>query len=122
MSPKDVDQVEALKELISLRLDLMQKTSDERMSFVKTAYELNTQEMHRRLELLNNEAGRLKEMQATYLPREVYEANHKELEKIVDGMKEQLIAADAKSKVYTALIAGAISVIVAFGGKVLGSH
>jgi len=37
-------------------------------------------EFHRRLDELNGEAERLKNMQATYLPREIYERNRETVE------------------------------------------
>ena len=50
------------------------------------ALELNAKEIERRLDFLNGEAGRLKEMQSTYLPREVYESKHELLEQRLDGV------------------------------------
>lgn len=60
--------LEHLKEIMELRFNLNDK-----------ALELQAKETERRLENLNHEAEQLKSMQSTYMPREVYEAKHKEL-------------------------------------------
>ena len=43
------------------------------------ALNLNSSEIARRLEFLNGEAERLRQIQATYLPRELFEANNKDI-------------------------------------------
>ena len=49
------------------------KTTDLQMEAAATALKLQVSEYERRLELLNNEARQLKDMQATYLPREIHD-------------------------------------------------
>ena len=44
------------------------------------AVKLQAAEYHRRLDDLNHEAERLKSMQGTYLPRELYESRHREID------------------------------------------
>lgn len=61
---------------------------DEKLLATADTLKNQAKEYERRLGELNHEAARIKEIQATYLPREVYENNHKELttkvEKIID--------------------------------------
>lgn len=60
-------ELEHLEEMITLKFSEREK-----------ALELQAKEYDRRLEHLNGEATKLTRMQATYIPREVYEANKKE--------------------------------------------
>jgi hypothetical protein len=59
------------------------------MKFAATqiALDLQAKEYERRLADLNNEAARLHQMQTTYLPREIYEAHHRELENKIDALQ-----------------------------------
>lgn len=50
------------------------------------ALKLQAKETERRLDNLNGEAERLRNIQATYLPREVYEANQKELNSKLESL------------------------------------
>ena len=52
---------------------------EEKFKNADKALELQAKETERRLELLNGEAERLRTMQATYLPREVFEVCCKEM-------------------------------------------
>ena len=45
------------------------------------ALELQAKELSRRLDLLNGEAGRLRDIQTTYLPREVADARYEQTNK-----------------------------------------
>lgn len=64
-------------EVCLARLDERLKAMTENIRRTEEAGEkaltLATQELHRRLEILNGEASRLREMQATYVPREVFD-------------------------------------------------
>ena len=57
---------------------------------VANALTLQAREYERRLDFLNGEAGRLREMQATYLPREVYDSKHELLEASLEQIKIEL--------------------------------
>jgi len=52
---------------------------EERLEGAKEALSLQALEYQRRLDALNGEAERLRQMQSTYLPRESYEIAHREL-------------------------------------------
>ena len=112
-------QVDVLKELMNARFDHIQRLIDERHTAMKDAMTASTTEVTRRLDGLNGEADRLKEMQATYVPREVYETAVTDLSKSVTELRVALTANDVWGKVLTASIAGTVSIVVAFGGKLL---
>src|SRR6266581_4336185 len=70
-------------------------TSMKDLALIKQAHELEIaardkalliqfNEYERRLNILNGEASRLQIMQATYLPREVWESKYKEIDKALD--------------------------------------
>jgi phage-related minor tail protein len=54
---------------------------EERIVASDKALTLATQELHRRLESLNGEAGRIRDILATCVPREVYERGIESVEK-----------------------------------------
>ena len=56
----------------------------EREKRLEQATQIYTKEIERRLTLLNGEETRLRNIQLTYLPREIYEANNKLLSDRVD--------------------------------------
>lgn len=72
-------EIEHLKELMNERF----LSSDK-------ALDLHSKEVERRLTLLNGEAGRLKEMQSTYLPREIHDANLKELGSKIEWLQKMV--------------------------------
>jgi hypothetical protein len=69
-------EIVTMKEFIALQFDSLDR-----------ATKLQAKEYERRLDGLNGEAGRLSQMQSTYLPREVYEINHKELCNKVESLQ-----------------------------------
>lgn len=79
----------------------------------------DSQEISRRLDLLNGEAGRLRSMQETYLPREVAESKFKQLNDDITSLKlykaEMEGKASSWSVVVTALLAVASLVIGIIG-------
>ncbi len=64
---------EQLKELLLSKLGALEKLTEERFDSNKVALKIQAAEYERRLDFLNGEAERLRQMQSTYLPREVYE-------------------------------------------------
>src|ERR1700674_1784357 len=63
----------SLREYLTLRIDSIEKLIEERFAQSQKALDLESKEVSRRLENLNGEASRLREMQATYVPRELFE-------------------------------------------------
>ena len=60
------------------------------LALKETALELQAKEYDRRLSSLNHEAEQLKAMQSTYLPREMYESRHRELDAKIDNRNGML--------------------------------
>lgn len=59
---------------------------------IKLALDLQAEEYERRLEILNGEAEQLRDMQATYLPRESFEAFQKQVIEDIEANKKEVIA------------------------------
>ena len=76
-------ETQHLREVMQLQLGAVEK-----------ARELQAAEYERRLALLNHEAAQLKDMQAMYVPREVFEGTMKELggkiDKMIDSASKNL--------------------------------
>jgi len=73
--------------VLRAELDALKKLSDERREADRDALKLQAAEYERRLAALNHEADQLRRMQATYLPREVYEAEARELRSRAEALK-----------------------------------
>ena len=72
---------------------------------------LATSEIHRRLNDLNGEAGRLKEMQIAYIPRGEYVIEHK----ILEGQVAELEKYNTNQIGQISIIAGIVTVLVNLG-------
>jgi hypothetical protein len=77
ITPEEIDH---LKEVMFLRMEQLKTEQAHMREIVKLMNELSDKalkigaaEYERRLELLNGEAERLRKMQETYLPRELFE-------------------------------------------------
>ena len=84
----DINGKVSLKDFLIQRIDLLEKLEDERFEKTNTALELQAKEYERRLNSLNGEAERLRYMQSTYMPREVYESKHNELTTKIEGVQK----------------------------------
>ncbi len=98
MSPEIEDQIREeiakLKELLMLKTNSMEQLTEEKFAGAADALKIQAKEYERRLDALNGEAAWLREIQSTYLPREIYEANQKEQ----DGKIDNLIFVNQKSE------------------------
>lgn len=74
-----MDEINYLKEITELKFKEAEK-----------ALEIKSKETERRLDLLNGEAERLRTMQVTYLPRELYDANYKELTSKIEWLQKMV--------------------------------
>lgn len=106
------DRVSALKELVTQRMDFMELLGAERRSGIKLAQELQAKELERRLEILNGEAGRLRDMQSTYLPREVYGQNHAEMTKAIRALTEGAAQQRGRGQVISIVAATLVSIFI----------
>ena len=87
---------------------------DSRFVDAEKALELQNREVARRLDFLNGEAERLRQMQATYLPREVYEANCKEIRDDIESLNEYKNNALGRQAIITIIIPIIISLLVSY--------
>ena len=101
------------------------KRIEERLTWMDKALQLQAKEYERRLNDLNGEAGRLREMQQTYIPREIFDRSlqqqNEKFERVISDLKERieiLTAVNLKNegiKSISAIIPWAISI----GGMIL---
>ena len=94
-------KISALKELLEAKIEALEQ-----------ARVLQANEYARRLENLNGEAARLKEMQSTYMPRETYDARHEELVnriRCLEAFKDNLSGKIAIISIASSLI---ISIVI----------
>jgi hypothetical protein len=97
-------QIADLKELLSNRIDYIEKLTAERFSSDAKALELEAKELARRLDGLNDEAERLRRMQETYVPREIWEKDHKELQRQVEELRLYKSNEEGKQYVIYAIV------------------
>ena len=92
-------ETQHLREIMQLQLGAVEK-----------ARTLQAEEYERRLALLNHEAAQLKDMQATYVPREVFEGTINAINVKVDdatrNVQVQATLSNAKSKLTPGMFAG----------------
>ncbi len=69
------------------RLSIHEISQAKDLAAVEKARELQAIEYSRRLEILNGEASRLRDIQATYVPRELYEQRHDEIGKAITELR-----------------------------------
>lgn len=74
--------------VLQLEIDHLREVMDLKFENSEKALRLQASEYERHLSNLNNEAKQLKEMQATYLPRELWNTEHKAIVSIVTSMKD----------------------------------
>jgi hypothetical protein len=87
---------------------------EEKLEAAKEALQLQSREYNRRLDLLNGEAERLRQMQATYLPREAFNIIYEKMSKDIDDLQGFKNNAIGKQSIITIIVSAAISVAVLF--------
>ncbi len=73
-----------LKELVTMQIEALRELTEARFMSSSEALKIQAAEYERRLDALNGEAARLREIQSEYLPREVYDSEHKEINKKIE--------------------------------------
>jgi hypothetical protein len=97
-------------ESVSLK-EYFERILAENKQSMADALAIRTSETDRRLEFLNGEAGRLKEMQTTYLLRKEYEIYHEQLVKDVRTLENFKLIMDTKASQSSVNWAYAIAII-----------
>lgn len=117
-----VIRLKTLEDLITQRLDHMQQIIDERQAAADNAMELSNAEVQRRLELLNGEAARLREIQATYLPREVYEQGQDQIRKSIRILEDAATYQRGRGQVLSAIVATVVSLAVGLLSAIIARY
>jgi len=86
-----------------------------RFDAASAALDIQTRELQRRLELLNGEADRLRMMQATYVPREVWERHGETLASEL----QTLVKARERDIGRISVIAGLVAVLMSIAVSVV---
>jgi len=110
-----------LRELLTERMDAIERLMLERHTANKLALDLQAREYERRLEALNGEAERLRNMQVQFLPREVYESHYKSLQAAIQTNSEFRANIAGRQTIVTIVVSAVVSILVgllAFAAKV----
>jgi hypothetical protein len=123
MNENELDiKIAAVKELTCHTIAALEKLANEKFAGIDKALNLQSKEYERRLEFLNGEADRLKNMQATYLSRELYDTQHETLRKRIDILEQNRANVEGKasqSAVNIAYIISAIGIIIGIAGLLI---
>jgi hypothetical protein len=125
MNKEKCDRITGLeKELAVLRedhnkdMERIEEQVDLKFEAKEKALLIDTREMQRRLDFLNGEAERLRQMQATYLPRETYNENRREMMGCINELEERANRTEAfqnNSLGRQAVMIVVVSVLVSLG-------
>jgi hypothetical protein len=108
-----------VKELLEAKVQALERLLMTRLDAQDRALGLQAKEYSRRLDLLNGEAERLRQMQMTYVSRELYErvdAQRCEDIKALESYRDTQIG---KQMVLSAIIAAAVSIVIALAWKLV---
>lgn len=105
------DKITALE----IALAVTNTTHEKDMVRIDTALVLQAKEYERRLDLLNGEASRLRDIQATYLPREVYEVFKKDQQNEIYDLKSFKDATIGRQGIIGYIVPTIISAIISLG-------
>lgn len=97
-------------EVLEAKLKALEKHVCFKFSAAEKALAIQSQEYERRLENLNHEAERLHVMQATYLPREVYEKSNDYLCEKVASLTKSRDEGTGKQYAISAMISLGIAI------------
>lgn len=105
----DVKTTTDIQEL-STGLAVLEEREKNNTVLTERALSLQAIEYERRLTILNGEATRLRDIQATYLPREVAENKFIEITKEINELKTAKDQAQGRGTVITTIVSAAISI------------
>lgn len=120
------DNVDHLKELLSQRIDGIEKLITARQELSDKSLDLLAKNNEKHFSALNGEAERLRLMQVSYVPREVHEANINEIKSVQQASVIEIKSVQQASmkelqKELTDLRA-LISALQSFQANILGKH
>ncbi len=111
MDDNRISQLERECAVLRAEIVSLHKQVDLRLEAGAKALKLQAAENLRRLDLLNGEAERLRQIQATYLPREVYDVSAREMHKKINELREREAHTQGRNSVIAAVVAFAISLM-----------
>ena len=104
-----------LETLLQEKIQANRERTNEKFEAAQEALNIQTNEIARRLSDLNGEAGRLREIQSRYIPREVFDARFDELSKSirnVENFQNNLTGRIAAIGIFGFIISGILSALV----------
>ena len=107
-----------LTRLMDAKIDALERLMTARMDAQDTARILQAAEYERRLEHLNGEAERIRQREITYVPRELYERIDAQRCEDIKALESYRDVQSGKQAVLAAVIAAAVSLLVALAWKV----
>ncbi len=86
----------------------------------RKAMAVQAREYERRLELLNGEATRLREMQITYLPREVCDSKMSQIIQDINGLKIWQSRVQGQVAIIAVIASGGMGLVIITANYLLG--
>lgn len=96
------------------RLSVVEHALDLRLAAAEKALHLQAEEYSRRLDALNHEADRLRLMQSTYVPREVWDAEHRRLLSSIEALNSFRDASIGRYSIIVIFVSTVVSLFVGF--------
>lgn len=92
------------REFLEAKIAALEKLLDTKTAATEKALELQAREYERRLDKLNHDHENTKQIQMTYLPREMFDATVTAWQSWRDGVNKQLTTIQTRSITWTAAI------------------
>lgn len=94
------------------KIDHTEELNNERFDTAAQALKIQAREYERRLDALNGEATRLRELEATYVSKEFYEAHHEGIHTEIKDLKEKIDKQAGRDTILAVLASLAGSLVV----------
>lgn len=108
-----------MEALLPEKIQSVKDRMDARFEAARDALRIQTDELERRLDDLNGEAGRLREMQAHYVSRELHDGKAGELEKsirLLETREANLLGRMAVVAAFAAAVGAVVVKLIPWGG------
>jgi len=106
-------------EVLEAKLKALEKHVHFKFEANEKALGIQAKEYERRLEALNGEAERLRKMQATYLPREVFDKIHDSIVADIEDLKRARDEGVGRQYVISAIVSAAIAIGITLAVAIL---
>lgn len=105
-------EIVSLKEFIMTQIEAQSELTRQQFEFIDKATRLQAVEYERRLESLNGEANRIREILASCVPRETYDIQHNETIKKIDDLNNFRSNWQGKNTIISIVIPIIVTVIL----------